>query len=90
MEVLNPGTSTRHVTAGCFGLRRRVTLQNTSDPADPGLGKATISDAYDLGLSPLSSAGWSATDRFLRYAKAGRTSDVTKFSGELGTDPGHC
>ena len=69
------------------GYRRKVSLRNTGDANDPGAGNAVISDAIpfvpivdfnDLEDFPT---------RLLRYLKAGRVSDVTKLSGELGRDP---
>ena len=73
------------------GYQRKVSLQNTGDPNDPGAGNATISDSY--ALAPFKPAT-DATDRFLRYMKAGRVSDITTLSGstsegsgDLGTDP---
>ena len=56
-------------------------------PNDPGAGNAVISDALPLKSFVLNVDDEDKTTRLLRYLKAGRTSDVTKLSGELGSDP---
>ena len=68
------------------GYRRKVTLQNTGDPGNPGTGNAVITDSLPLDPFDLH-VDVDLTTRFLRYLKAGRTSDVTTISGELGLDP---
>ena len=68
------------------GYRRKVSLQNTGNASDPGAGNAVITDALPLDPFDLNVAV-DPTTRLLRYLKAGRTSDVTTISGELGTDP---
>jgi RHS repeat-associated protein len=75
------------------GYQRRVALQNTinpDDPGDQGAGNAVITDAYPLaGFDP----GMDTAQRLTRYLKAGRTRDVTTLSGDtghafdVGTDP---
>ena len=68
------------------GYRRKVTLQNTGDPGNPRTGNAVITDSLSLDPFDLH-VDVDLTTRFLRYLKAGRTSDVTTISGELGLDP---
>ena len=66
-----------------------MTLQNTGDPGNPGTGNAVITDSLPLDPFDLH-VDVDLTTRFLRYLKAGRTSDVTTISGELGQIPGRC
>jgi hypothetical protein len=74
------------LTAGSSGISAKVTLQNAGDPGNPGTGNAVITDSLPLDPFDLH-VDVDLTTRFLRYLKAGRTSDVTTISGELGLDP---
>jgi YD repeat-containing protein len=65
------------------GYQRKVTMQYAGPDAPPTDGMASLTDTYphapfDPAMDP--------TARYLRYAKAGRVSDVTTLSGDMGTD----
>ena len=68
------------------GYKRRVELRLTSDQVAPRPtdGLAHITDTYLL--VPFDE-GMDSDARFRRYLKAGRVSDVTTISGNVGTDP---
>ena len=62
-------------------------MQTTGDPDHPVAGNAVISDALPLDPFDLNVDDEDKTTRLLRYLKAGRTRDVTKLSGAVGSDP---
>ena len=68
------------------GYKRSVALRITSDQVapPPTEGVATITDTYPL--APFDES-MDANARFKRYLKAGRVSDVTTISGNVGRDP---
>jgi hypothetical protein len=68
------------------GYKRSVALRITSDQVipPPTEGVATITDTYPL--APFDES-MDSNARFKRYLKAGRVSDVTTISGNLGRDP---
>jgi RHS repeat-associated protein len=66
------------------GYRRTVQLKGASDPAPSTDGIAVLTDSYRL---PAFEPAMDANARFGRYLKAGRISDITTISGNLGTDP---
>jgi len=64
------------------GYQRNVAMQYAALAVLDG--NATITDSYPLA-EPFNPA-LDATGRFLRYAKTGRVSDVTRLSGNMGND----
>jgi len=66
------------------GYQRKVKMQYAGPDAPVTDGNATITDSYPF--APFNDPTIDATARFLRTAKAGRVSDVTGLSGDMGTD----
>ena len=64
------------------GYGRTLSLVNTTIGGNDGA--ATITDTY--GLAPFVTS-MTAAERFRRYRKTGRVSDITEIAGALGTDP---
>lgn len=70
------------------GYQRSVTMRQTID-ADPTKGIATITDT--AALVPFDESNTALvrneSERFKRYLKVGKVSDVTTLAGNIGTDP---
>ncbi|MEO7093416.1 MAG: hypothetical protein ABI175_09205, partial [Polyangiales bacterium] len=69
------------------GYRRNVELVSTGALGDLSTQTATIVDRYPLDpVTPVTLQSMTGAQRFGRYLRAGRVSDVTVLAGSLGTD----